>query len=154
MEFRFIDNSAPIDRQSRKLIRSQVMKGKNLGKARPRRRRKTLKEPSPWLGPGLCNDVDTSCPPLEVIHVGENKAENDRDRFSEIRSSQPLSLRVVMSEPATGISTPHSLFAGTEYSYFAFPIRFTPSMRYLVHQCELAQTDLREQRTTGLIIYS
>ncbi|KAJ5808822.1 hypothetical protein N7474_010091 [Penicillium riverlandense] len=54
MEFRFIDNSAPLDGQSRRLIRSHAMMGKNLGRIIPARGRKkrqcqeVIRMPSPY----------------------------------------------------------------------------------------------------------
>ncbi|KAF2456236.1 hypothetical protein BDY21DRAFT_415880 [Lineolata rhizophorae] len=102
MEFQFVDNRTTLDRLSRKVIRSHVMKGKNRGKTIPARAQKRA-------------PVQTS------IH------DMPRQRQGDIRASE-------LREEAKGTFSPFNPFAGTEYSYFAFPIQLTPPMRYMIYQ--------------------
>ena len=120
MDFCFVDNTATIDPHSRKRIRSHVMKGRNLGKVMPRRRR-------------------TAAAARPLIPRDNTRAVEIRpgDPFEEYDDTGPLFPEVAETNLVGRVTPPPSnLFSGTEFSYFASPAYFTPSARYLIYQCK------------------
>ncbi|KAF7562138.1 hypothetical protein G7046_g1980 [Stylonectria norvegica] len=115
MEFQFIDGNAPKDRRSRKTIRSHVMKGKNLGKTIQKRGRKHA-----TLQTGSFRDTQ------ELVEARSN---NECPQKSGSRN-----LVFPKISAADEDLEPSNFFTGFEFSYFAFPVQFTPSMRRLVYQ--------------------
>jgi hypothetical protein len=119
MDFQFINNNGAISHSSRKMIRSHAMKGMNLGKSIPARGHKHAQ---PINNQGRQTKKKT-------------EKENTVDHIEKALS--PLvefSMEGLMTEMST-ICISRNLLAGSEYDYFEFPIRFTPSMRFLVHEC-------------------
>lgn len=115
MSFQFIDNSA-IDRQSRKLIRSHVMQGRNLGKTvhrpskRPTIKAKAVKKVQP-----LQYEPDTKETPCH--NCGELGHVVTRQSWEE-------------SIPAV-----HSM-VGHGFSSVGLPIEPKPYMRRILCQCK------------------
>ncbi|KAH8674146.1 hypothetical protein BX600DRAFT_509338 [Xylariales sp. PMI_506] len=62
MTFTFVDNAAR-DRETRRLIRSQAAKGRNIGKGRPRRKPRPAEPPTPRSRPGKSASPSTSSSP-------------------------------------------------------------------------------------------
>ena len=111
MELKFIDYNAAKDRRSRKAIRSHVMKGKNAGKKVQRGRKHAPDN-------GFFRDVKV----------------REKDPETDPSDSQLIFPEIAeMGKPPI----PSNHFIGTEFAYFEFPIQFTSSMRYMVHQCSL-----------------
>ncbi|KAF4995967.1 hypothetical protein FDECE_12628 [Fusarium decemcellulare] len=129
MKFHFVDNHAANSPGSRKAIRRHVMKGKNLGRTIQGRGRKHA---SPHEG-DFFGDLHRDSKTYERIHLDlqvKDDAVFDRD-------GNPL----IFPEIVPIDSSPSSPFAGSEYTYFAFPVQFTPSMRYMVYQFHSAVCD-------------
>lgn len=107
MSFRFVENGN-IDEAARKLIRSHVMKGKNVGKARPRLARKPKgdEEESPLSGEIWPADFEKPNLSGDYLAVGAT----------------------------TMISAPRPL--GTTFSSFTFPCQLQPYMENLLYQCK------------------
>lgn len=57
--------------------------------------------------------------------------------FQDVERTNPQDDGAIFPEIAAsdGVLVPTNPFAGGEFAYFSFPVQFTPSMRYLVHQC-------------------
>ncbi|CAM1509431.1 Fc.00g031700.m01.CDS01 [Cosmosporella sp. VM-42] len=108
MELKFIDHNAANDRRSRKAIRSHVMKGRNLGK-KVRRGRKHAPDK------GFFSDV-------------AKVPEKDPGIMVSSEDTQLFFPEIAEMEKAI---TPSNYFSGSEFAYFAFPVQFTTSMRYL-----------------------
>ena len=119
MEFQFIDNSSALPEQSRKLIRSHVMKRKNRGKRFADRG---------WKGRNKVIEAATTT-------ANRNGPSEDPETIQEIRSAYDVARAFsIPDEPAEGpyLFNP---FAGYEYSYFTFPTRLTNAMRCMIFQC-------------------
>jgi hypothetical protein len=118
MEFRFIDNDTRLDRRTQKLIRSHAMKGKNLGKIIPARGHKNL----------LCKQNSYAG---QVESKSETFAKFDNgNHLGDNISGSVISLPNYSNKPS--LLNP---FCGAEFSFFAFPIEATPSVRYLLNKC-------------------
>ena len=118
MDFRFINNDTRLDRNTRRLIRSHAMKGKNLGKVITARGHKNRQRER-----GIA---------LGQIQAKENNlanAENGRplgpERFCLVPSVAVPESRLPLLNP----------FCGAELSFFATPVEVTPSLRHLIHEC-------------------
>jgi hypothetical protein len=127
MDFQFINNNGAVSQSARKVIRSHAMRGINLGKIIPARGHKHAQ------------------PAINHVNETKKKAIKDNNVDHIEKALSPLmefSMQDVMMEMST-ICISRNPLAGSEYDYFEFPIRFTPSMRFLVHQCKyngLSQT--------------
>jgi hypothetical protein len=120
MDFQFINNNGAVSHSSRKVIRRHAMRGINLGKTIPARGHKHAQ-------PTINDSNETK---------RKTAKDNTVDPIEEALS--PLiefSMEDVMMEVST-MCISRNLLAGSEYDYFEFPIRFTPSMRFLVYQCK------------------
>lgn len=113
MEFRFIDNNAPLDRRSQKLVRNHAMKGKNLGRIVPARGHRHQQQQG---------DIHPHC-----LTTGSKCSTGDKRR--------PLLPKAVPSDPNPDITLPLNPFSGTELAYFAVPAPLTSSVRYLFYEC-------------------
>ncbi|KAL2680542.1 hypothetical protein Neosp_008144 [[Neocosmospora] mangrovei] len=122
MKFHFVDSHAASDPGSRKAIRRHVMKGKNLGRTIQGRGRKHAVAQGPKIFEGVQKKEK-----LEELVV----ARRERDVPVDSDGSTLIFPEIV---PHDVLGSPSSPFAGEEYTYFAFPIQFTPSMRYMVYQ--------------------
>ena len=105
MSFQFIENGK-IDRAARKLIRSHVMKGKNVGKVRAPRTRKG---------------------------EGEVRALCSRESSTGDLLRPELCKSTVDSETNV-VSVPRAV--GNSFSLFTFPCEMQPYMRGLISQCK------------------
>jgi hypothetical protein len=115
MSFQFVENGK-IDEAARKLIRSHVMKGKNVGKVRAPRRRK---------GDG------------EVLHSrGSYKADVSIPTVCRSAGSCeiPTSYKSIDHCETKDISVPQSI--GNSFSLLTFPCELHPYMRGLITQCK------------------
>ena len=115
MSFQFVENGK-IDGAARKLIRSHVMKGKNVGKVRPPRRRKG---------------------DSEVLRSRESyKADVLIPTFCKSTGSceTPTSYKSTDECVTKDISVPQAL--GNTFSLLTFPCELHPYMRGLITQCK------------------
>lgn len=129
MKFHFVDSHAANDPGSRKAIRRHVMKGKNLGRTIQGRGRKHAAAQEPKIFEGVQKKEK-----LEEIVV----VRRGRDVRVDSDGSTLIFPEIV---PHDVLGSPSSPFAGEEYTYFAFPIQFTQSMRYMVYQFHTAVCD-------------
>lgn len=112
MEFRFINNNAPLDRRSQRLVRNHAMKGKNLGRIIPARGHKRQQHED-----GIHPDRVTA----------EPKPSTEREK------GRPLLPKVI--RPGPDITLPLNPFSGAELAYFTIPVPLTTSVRYLFYEC-------------------
>ncbi|KAF5019377.1 hypothetical protein F66182_8627 [Fusarium sp. NRRL 66182] len=122
MKFQFVENGSATKPGSRKVIRSHVMKGRNLGRIIQGRGRKHA----------ALQEYDF----FKDIHQlkeskGINKYGKDDDSIID-RDGNALVFPEFM--PVDIICPLNNPFAGEEYTYFSIPVQLTPSMRYLVYQ--------------------
>ncbi|RSL45206.1 hypothetical protein CEP53_010881 [Fusarium sp. AF-6] len=129
MKFHFVDSHTASDPGSRRAIRRHVMKGKNLGRTIQGRGRKHAAVQEPKIFEGVEKKEK-----LEELVV----ARRERDVRVDSDGSTLIFPEIV---PHDVLGSPSSPFAGEEYTYFAFPIQFTPSMRYMVYQFHTAVCD-------------
>ncbi|KAM0554801.1 hypothetical protein ACHAPJ_006873 [Fusarium lateritium] len=123
MKFQFVDNDSTSKPGSRKAIRSHVMKGKNLGRTIQGRGRKHA---APYEGDffeGVQQVKQQMC----------NKDGGIADDAVLDQDGNALMFPEVTTVDA--VNSFNNPFAGEEYTYFAFPVQFTPSMRYMVYEC-------------------
>ncbi|KAF4339746.1 Argininosuccinate synthase [Fusarium beomiforme] len=122
MKFQFVDNDSVNKAGSRKAIRSHVMKGKNLGRTIQGRGKR-------HVAPQLNN---ASKSPDQVKKNG-NVEEERKDLGGGVDSDGSVLLFPEITDTDNGylINNP---YAGKEYTYFSFPVQFTPSMRYYVYE--------------------
>ncbi|KAM0425183.1 hypothetical protein ACHAPT_009500 [Fusarium lateritium] len=129
MKFHFVDSHASSDPGSRRAIRRHVMKGKNLGRTIQGRGRKHAAAQEDKIFEG----VQRKEKPEEIV-----VARQERDVRVD-SDGNPLIFPEIV--PPDALGSPSSPFVGEEYTYFAFPIQFTPSMRYMVYQFHTAVCD-------------
>ncbi|KAF5722045.1 Argininosuccinate synthase [Fusarium mundagurra] len=125
MKFQFIDNDSTQKPGARKAIRSHVMKGKNLGRTIQGRGKRHAAPQSN----GLQRIPDLSKRDVSVEERRKNidvAVDNDGNAllFPEIAD--------IDADTEYSINNPYS---GKEYTYFSFPVQFTPSMRYYIYEC-------------------
>lgn len=116
MELRFINNNAPLDRRSQKLVRNHAMKGKNAGRVIPARG-----------------------------HRGQQQRDGGHPNCSATRLPLPPGVwrgRALLPKPTCtdpgsrpDVTLAPNPFAGAELAYFPLPETVTPSDRYLLHEC-------------------
>jgi hypothetical protein len=114
MEFRFINNNAPLDRRSQKQVRNHAMKGKNLGRTIPARGHKKQQKQGE-IRPD-CWGTESKC-----------STEDDKRR--------PLLPKTTRRGPSPNMGSPLNPFSGTELAYFMGPVPLTSSVRYLFYEC-------------------
>ncbi|KAG4280372.1 hypothetical protein FPRO06_11705 [Fusarium proliferatum] len=128
MKFQFIDNDSTQKPGARKAIRSHVMKGKNLGRTIQGRGKRHA---APQL-----NDSHKS------PDISKRGTSVEGRRKSLDGAVDHLGNALLFPEIAdTGIDTTYSInnpYSGKEYTYFSFPVQFTPSMRYYVYEFHTA----------------
>ena len=110
MEFCFINNNAPLDRRSQKLVRHHAMKGKNTGKTIRLRGHKRQQ------------------------HKGEIQLDRwttESSCYLEGGKGRPLLPKLAQANSLLPINP----FSGTELTYFSTSVPLTPSVRYLFHEC-------------------
>jgi hypothetical protein len=124
MKFQFIDNDSANKAGSRKAIRSHVMKGKNLGRTIQGRGRRHA---APHLN-NLYKGTDLS---KKYVSIEQGTKGLDGTVDSDDKA--------LLFPEITDTNTPYPInnpYAGKEYTYFLFPVQFTPSMRYYVYECQ------------------
>ncbi|KAL1834993.1 hypothetical protein VTK73DRAFT_6500 [Phialemonium thermophilum] len=114
LSFQFVDNSTPdVSGQSRKLIRSHVMKGRNLGRPRPTRRQQEQKQQKQQ----------------------KQKQQHPPQRQDCISAESPASGASMPHAAVTRASSSlSSVFAGAETALSNFPVQLTPYMRKMMYQ--------------------
>jgi hypothetical protein len=133
MDICFIDSGLGIDRRARKTIRSHVMKGKNAGRSIIGRGKKNAATASSSpgslyaVGSAQESSPDPRLASLEQEVANQDQAKADRDQM------------VLLPRRLTGNAGPHGIFSGRELTYFDFPVVLSPSMRRVLHQCELLE---------------
>lgn len=110
----FIDNNAPLDRRSLKLVRNHAMKGKNLGRVIAARGHR-----------GQQREVQIR--PDRLTNRPECSAEGEKRR--------PLLPKPLHPDPSSETTLPLNPFSGAELAYFTGPVLLTPSIRYLFYEC-------------------
>ncbi|KAM5362159.1 hypothetical protein ACJZ2D_012681 [Fusarium nematophilum] len=130
MSFHFVDSQAAGTPGARKAIRRHVMKGKNLGRTIRGRGRKHASTKND----GFFGDV----PQEEKKDATRQDGGGGGDALVD-RDGDPIFFPEIV--PVDVPSSPSNHFTGSEYTYFAFPVQFTPSMRYMVHQFHTAVCD-------------
>ena len=118
MSFQFVENGK-IDGAARKLIRSHVMKGKNVGKVRPPRASRIRKGEGDVLRPRESYKVD-------VLRPAFFKSSGDCETPTSYKSIDECETR--------DISVPQSV--GNSFSLLTFPCELHPYMRGLITQCK------------------
>ncbi|KAF4434644.1 hypothetical protein F53441_13661 [Fusarium austroafricanum] len=122
MKFQFIDHDSNNKPGSRKAIRSHVMKGKNLGRTiTGRGKRHAQPEKDDFF-----KELQLS---KQTILV---ESERDDDSVVDSDGNALLFPEITTTDVAYPFNNP---YAGEEYTYFSFPVQFTPSMRYYVYEC-------------------
>lgn len=127
MKFQFIDNDSTQKPGARKTIRSHVMKGKNLGRTIQGRGKRHA---APQLN-DLYKGLDQSKKDFAKSLGGAVDNDGNALLFPEIADSDTD--RDTDTDTTYSINNPYS---GKEYTYFSFPVQFTPSMRYYVYECQ------------------
>lgn len=122
MSFQFIDNGTANTPDSRRAIRSHVMKGRNLGRKIQGRGRKNAPPQTDEFFGDVHQPHEEERGIIEVAKDAAARQDGSKLLFPEII--------------AVDIATSSNPFAGSEFQYFSFPIQFTPSMRYMVYQCK------------------
>ncbi|WJG36112.1 uncharacterized protein FOBCDRAFT_189184 [Fusarium oxysporum Fo47] len=125
MKFQFIDNDSTQKPGARKTIRSHVMKGKNLGRTIQGRGKRHA---APQLN-DLYKGLDQSKKDFAKSLDGAVDNDGNALLFPEIADSDTD--RDTDTDTTYSINNPYS---GKEYTYFSFPVQFTPSMRYYVYE--------------------
>jgi hypothetical protein len=118
MSFQFVENGK-IDGAARKLIRSHVMKGKNVGKVRPPRASRIRKGEGDVLRSRESYKVD-------VLRPAFSKSTDGSGAPSSCRSTDDCKTKVD--------SVPQSV--GNSFSLLTFPCELHPYMRGLITQCK------------------
>ncbi|KAF4497434.1 Argininosuccinate synthase [Fusarium agapanthi] len=128
MKFQFIDNDSTQKPGARKAIRSHVMKGKNLGR--------TIQGRGKRHAASQVNDLHKS-PDLSRSDVSVEERRKSLDGAVNNVGNALLFPEI----PDTDTDTTYSInnpYSGKEYTYFSFPVQFTPSMRYYVYEFHTA----------------
>ncbi|KAH8706319.1 hypothetical protein BGZ61DRAFT_449721 [Ilyonectria robusta] len=128
MSFQFIDNGTANTPDSRRAIRSHVMKGRNLGRKIQGRGRKNAPPQTDEFFGDVHQPHEEERGIIEVAKDAAARQDGSKLLFPEII--------------AVDIATSSNPFAGSEFQYFSFPIQFTPSMRYMVYQFHSAVIDI------------
>ncbi|KAF5630519.1 Argininosuccinate synthase [Fusarium sp. NRRL 52700] len=126
MKFQFIDNDSTQKPGARKAIRSHVMKGKNLGR--------TIQGRGKRHAVSQVNDLHKS-PDLTRRDVRVEERKKSLDGAVNNVGNPLLFPEIPDTDTTYSINNPYS---GKEYTYFSFPVRFTPSMRYYVYEFHTA----------------
>ena len=122
--FQFIGEGNNSDvKHSRKLIRSHVMKGKNMGRKLGPRGLKGAARHSLSCSPQPASTAADS-PSKKTINAREVETETALTPRSHSRERRHDQICL-------------GIFAGSEYSYVTFLTKFTPRMRELIYTCEL-----------------
>ncbi|KAF4972960.1 hypothetical protein FZEAL_9460 [Fusarium zealandicum] len=132
MSFHFVDSQAASKPGARTAIRRHVMKGKNLGRTiHGRGRKHALAQESGFFG-------DVSQLQKRGSHT-PHEHDGIHDGIVIGYDGNPLLFpEIIPVDPMYSASNP---FAGSEFAYFAFPVQFTSSMRYMVYQFHSAICD-------------
>ncbi|KAG7407499.1 hypothetical protein Forpe1208_v012902 [Fusarium oxysporum f. sp. rapae] len=126
MKFQFIDNDSTQKPGARKAIRSHVMKGKNLGRTIQGRGKRH------------------AAPQLNDLYKGPDQSKKD---FGVEEGTKSLDIAVdndgnaLLFPEIPDTDTTYSInnpYSGKEYTYFSFPVQFTPSMRYYIYEFHTA----------------
>ncbi|KAG5781798.1 hypothetical protein H9Q73_004567 [Fusarium xylarioides] len=125
MKFQFIDNESTQKPGARKAIRSHVMKGKNLGRTIQGRGKRHA---APQL-----NNLHKS-PDLSKRDVSVEETRKNIDGAVNNVVNALLFPEIADTDADTEYSM-NNPYSGKEYTYFSFPVQFTPSMRYYVYEC-------------------
>ncbi|TVY64396.1 hypothetical protein Focb16_v015795 [Fusarium oxysporum f. sp. cubense] len=132
MEFQFIDNDSTQKPSARKAIRSHVMKGKNLGRTIQGRGKRHA---APQL-----NDLYKG-PDQSKKDFGVEEGTKSLDGAVDNDGNALLFPEIADSDTDRDTDTTYSInnpYSGKEYTYFSFPVQFTPSMRYYVYEFHTA----------------
>lgn len=121
MEFRFIDNTTPLDRHSRKAVRSHAMKGKNLGKTIQARGHKGRQCENEIRSAQARSKLDDGLPKVESGRLLLPKAPRPDSGNAFTSPKQMVSLQ--------------NHFPGAELAYFSISEPLISSSRYLLHEC-------------------
>ncbi|EMT62530.1 Argininosuccinate synthase [Fusarium odoratissimum] len=130
MKFQFIDNDSTQKPGARKAIRSHVMKGKNLGRTIQGRGKRHA---APQL-----NDLYKG-PDQSKKDFGVEEGTKSLDGAVDNDGNALLFPEIADSDTDRDTDTTYSInnpYSGKEYTYFSFPVQFTPSMRYYVYECQ------------------
>ncbi|KAF5608951.1 Argininosuccinate synthase [Fusarium subglutinans] len=128
MKFQFIDNDSTQKPGARKTIRSHVMKGKNLGR--------TIQGRGKRHAASQVNNLRKS-PELSRRNVSVEERRKSLDGAVNNVGNALLFPEI----PDTDTDATYSInnpYSGKEYTYFSFPVQFTPSMRYYVYEFHTA----------------
>jgi hypothetical protein len=138
MKFQFIDNDSTQKPGARKAIRSHVMKGKNLGRIIQGRGKRHA---APQL------DDSHKSPDLSKrgVNVEEIRKNNDVAVNNDGNALLFPEIADIDADTEYSINNPYS---GKEYTYFSFPVQFTPSMRYYVYECQYILSQLSNSSLT------
>ncbi|KAG5793061.1 hypothetical protein H9Q69_007901 [Fusarium xylarioides] len=128
MKFQFIDNESTQKPGARKAIRSHVMKGKNLGRTIQGRGKRHA---APQL-----NNLHKS-PDLSKRDVSVEETRKNIDGAVNNVVNALLFPEITDTDADTEYSM-NNPYSGKEYTYFSFPVQFTPSMRYYVYEFHTA----------------
>ncbi|KAF5597778.1 Argininosuccinate synthase [Fusarium pseudoanthophilum] len=128
MKFQFIDHDSTQKPGARKAIRSHVMKGKNLGRTIQGRGKRHA---APQL-----NDLQKS-PDLSKRGASVEERRKSLDGAVDNVGNALLFPEIADTDADTTYSI-NNPYSGKEYTYFSFPVQFTPSMRYYVYEFHTA----------------
>jgi len=133
MEFHFINTT---DADSRMRVRSLVMKGKNKGRKLTRNRQQKP--------PGQSRTIPPVPAPTRTEYVSHGHPTEDYAVTLPPEKRYPPTAADQIDEYFDAVVAAKSLenpFAGAEWAYFSSPHKITPSMRFLVYQCECSVFD-------------
>ncbi|KAF5680487.1 Argininosuccinate synthase [Fusarium circinatum] len=128
MKFQFIDNDSTQKPGARKAIRSHVMKGKNLGR--------TIQGRGKRHAASQVNNLHKS-PDLSRSNVSVEERRKSLDDAVNNVGNDLLFPEILDTDTDTTYSI-NNPYSGKEYTYFSFPVQFTPSMRYYVYEFHTA----------------
>lgn len=126
MKFHFIDNDSTQKPGARKAIRSHVMKGKNLGR--------TIQGRGKRHAASQLNDSHKS-PDISKRDISVEGRTKSLDGAIDNVGNALLFPEITDTDTDTTYSI-NNPYSGKEYTYFSFPVQFTPSMRYYVYECQ------------------
>jgi hypothetical protein len=112
-DFTFIDNAAIDQPESRRVIRSQVMKGRNLGRILPKRTRRTKRDATRSEDGGDAQDA------AAAVKVTTQKSKPQRQTQSPSQSVSPTLSQEISAIPYAAQITPHDRETGFNC---AFPL--------------------------------
>jgi hypothetical protein len=120
-DFTFIDNAAIDQPESRRVIRSQVMKGRNLGRILPKRTRRTKRDATRSEDGGDAQDA------AAAVKVTTQKSKPQRQTQSPSQSVSPTLSQEISAIPYAAQITPHDRETGFNffnmYMGFAYPTK-------------------------------